>query len=567
MINSPIKVAKHFLFVLVALCSFGFLSAQSAGDYRSVASGNWTTVAIWQVYNGVGWTAATTYPGQLTGTNDVSIEGGFSVSISSNIPNPINSLTVGDGTGAVDNFYVAGTSSLQTQLITIADGGLAKWTSNVSFSLPAGAAFIIESGGTLADDNPCSASKRLVIGGTVYSTCNGGSGANYSFTDLETSGGSISVTPSSNGPICEGESLNLFSNPSGAGSSTATFSWSATGPLGYSFISSIENPTVTGLSSGSYTYTVTITDSYGTTNSGSVDVTVNSSPIILAQPTSQTICPNGNTSFTVTVAGTNSYKWQYFDGSIWADVTDSSIYSGSGSATLSLTSVPISENNNQFRVLVTSGTNSCTSISDVVTLTVADNVTPTASNPSQVTVYCTEDVPAPDVSVVTDEADNCSSTPTVSYIGDVSDGGSNPETITRTYRVTDDAGNSTDVTQTITINHMQINTQPQAQTAFVGDNANFSVSQSNGDEFQWQVSTDGGVTFVDISDGSQYSGTQTENLTINNVQISQSGHLFRIVISNSAASSCPTVVSNSASLTVGPRSVITNKKITYRVNN
>ena len=85
------------------------------------------------------------------------------------------------------------------------------------------------------------------------------------------------------------------------------------------------------------------------------------------------------------------------------------------------------------------------------TIAVHDDVPPTASNPSQITVQCIGDVPSPDVNVVTDEADNCS-VPTITFISDVSDNQSCQETITRTYRVSDACGNSLDVTQNIVIN-------------------------------------------------------------------------------------------------------------------
>ena len=263
----------HRYVAIILFFVFSVAQGQSINDYRTVASGNWTNVSIWQVYNGAAWVAATTYPGQAVAANDVSIEGGFSVTISSNIPNTINSVTVGDGTGGTDSFFVSATSSLNTQLITIANGGYAEWISNVTFSLPSGAAFVIESGGTLDDSTPCSASKRLVIGSVIYSTCNGGAGADYSFQDLEDSGGSLNVSPSSNSPICSNKTLTLFANPSGTGSGTANFSWSATGPAGYSFSSSLENPTITGLSTGSYVFTVTAADG-SLSRSGSTNVTV-----------------------------------------------------------------------------------------------------------------------------------------------------------------------------------------------------------------------------------------------------------------------------------------------------
>ncbi len=94
------------------------------------------------------------------------------------------------------------------------------------------------------------------------------------------------------------------------------------------------------------------------------------------------------------------------------------------------------------------------SINVTQTITVNDTINPTASNPANVTVECSADVPAVDISVVTDEADNCSAAAniTVAHVSDVSDGNSNPEVITRTYSVTDEAGNSINVTQTITVN-------------------------------------------------------------------------------------------------------------------
>ncbi|TMI61229.1 MAG: immunoglobulin domain-containing protein, partial [Bacteroidetes bacterium] len=84
------------------------------------------------------------------------------------------------------------------------------------------------------------------------------------------------------------------------------------------------------------------------------------------------------------------------------------------------------------------------------TITVQDLVPPTASNPAPVTVACIADVPAPDVTVVTDEADNCTGPITVTHVGDVSSG-TCPIIITRTYRVTDACGNNITVTQTITV--------------------------------------------------------------------------------------------------------------------
>ena len=84
-------------------------------------------------------------------------------------------------------------------------------------------------------------------------------------------------------------------------------------------------------------------------------------------------------------------------------------------------------------------------------IVVDDNINPSASNPVQVNVQCIGDVPVPNITVVTDESDNCTAAPVVAWVSDVSNGLSCPETITRTYSVTDDCGNAITVTQLIVV--------------------------------------------------------------------------------------------------------------------
>jgi gliding motility-associated-like protein len=84
-------------------------------------------------------------------------------------------------------------------------------------------------------------------------------------------------------------------------------------------------------------------------------------------------------------------------------------------------------------------------------ITVFDDISPSASNPPDINIQCTADFPLPDISVVTDESDNCTGPVVVAFVGDVSDGQTCPETIIRTYSITDACGNTTNVTQTITV--------------------------------------------------------------------------------------------------------------------
>src|SRR6185369_613201 len=96
----------------------------------------------------------------------------------------------------------------------------------------------------------------------------------------------ITPAPTNNGPICAGQTLQLFANAPGAG----TYSW--TGPSG--FTSTQQNPSIanaTGLNSGLYTVTVNGCASGG---SGSTNAVVNTSYTIDTQPgPNGTIAPAG----------------------------------------------------------------------------------------------------------------------------------------------------------------------------------------------------------------------------------------------------------------------------------
>jgi len=92
---------KKVLSFSVGLILIGnFLFAQAVGTYISVATGNWTTLATWQQGNGVGFVAATSYPGQNPGTTIVTISLGTTVTLDITPPNAIGSLAliIGNGT-------------------------------------------------------------------------------------------------------------------------------------------------------------------------------------------------------------------------------------------------------------------------------------------------------------------------------------------------------------------------------------------------------------------------------------------------------------------------------------
>ena len=84
---------KKFILILIASIGISFyLSAQSAGDYRSVSSGNWNDPAKWEIYNGNSWITASTYPGQNSGSGAVTISIFHVIRLIATVPYPITSL-------------------------------------------------------------------------------------------------------------------------------------------------------------------------------------------------------------------------------------------------------------------------------------------------------------------------------------------------------------------------------------------------------------------------------------------------------------------------------------------
>ena len=90
--------------------------------------------------------------------------------------------------------------------------------------------------------------------------------------------------------------------------------------------------------------------------------------------------------------------------------------------------------------------------------------------------------------------------------------------------------------------------QPSRQAVTSGQNASLTVTAGGtpAPTFLWQVSTDGGITWTNLSDNSIYSGSATATLTVTNATVSLSGEQFQCVATNAAGSA----TSNPATLTV-----------------
>ncbi|HEY8402899.1 MAG TPA: LamG-like jellyroll fold domain-containing protein [Cytophagaceae bacterium] len=130
-------------------------------------------------------------------------------------------------------------------------------------------------------------------------------------------------TAGNNGPICEGEALNLTA----ATVSGVTYVW--TGPNG--FTGSVQNPSISSASSAaSGTYTVTAT--IGTcSKQSSTNVTVNAVPVAIAGSNSP-VCSGNPLNLTATTVSGASYFWSGPNG-FSSDIQNPSIVSPATSAT------------------------------------------------------------------------------------------------------------------------------------------------------------------------------------------------------------------------------------------
>ena len=73
-------------------------------------------------------------------------------------------------------------------------------------------------------------------------------------------------------------------------------------------------------------------------------------------------------------------------------------------------------------------------------------------------------------------------------------------------------------------------TQPMATGGFAGDPAGFSVVAQDATAYQWQVSADGGVSWTDLTDDGNYSGTQSDMLSIAQMDYLWDGNLYRVIV-------------------------------------
>lgn len=98
--------------------------------------------------------------------------------------------------------------------------------------------------------------------------------------------------------------------------------------------------------------------------------------------------------------------------------------------------------------------------------------------------------------------------------------------------------------------NLSFTTQPVNVAACVNDTKSFMVVVSGAGDpvYQWQLSTDGGNTWIDVPPGPPYSGITSATLNISPVTIAMTGYRYRCIIKDNS-NGC-VVTSNGALLTV-----------------
>ncbi len=318
------------------------------------------------------------------------------------------------------------------------------------------------------------------------------------------------------------------------------------------------------LAAGSYVITITGTASGAATQTRDITftITAGSGPAITLQPSNQTICAGANTTFSILSPTATAFQWQVSTdgGGTYTNVSNGGVYSGATSATLSITGATAGLNNNFYRAIASTLCGTTQSNAGILTVNTAPAIT---SNPSDATLCAgsnnTFSVVATGTGITYQwqiSTNGCAG-PWNNILG----ANSSSYTLTSITAGQNNTGYRAVVTGTCTpaatsncalltvITSIVITTQPTSQTICEGSNTSFTVAGTGtGIIYQWQVSTDGGGAYTNITNGGVYSGATSSTLNITGATFSMNNYRYRAQLSNST---CTTPgVSNAAILTV-----------------
>jgi gliding motility-associated-like protein len=222
----------------------------------------------------------------MAGTYSVTVTAGGCTSAAGTVNVVVNPTPAAPT--ATSNAPICAGSTLNLSASNIA-GATYSWTGPNSF--------------TSALQNPSIPAATIAASGTYSVTA--------TVAGCTSSAGTIAVTvspqpatpaPSSNSPVCAGNTINL-STPAVVG---ATYSW--TGPNG--FTSALQNPTVTNAQAANAgTYSVTVTVGGCPSNAGTVSVVVNPTPATPAPTSNSPICTGSTINLSTPAVVGATYSW------------------------------------------------------------------------------------------------------------------------------------------------------------------------------------------------------------------------------------------------------------------
>jgi hypothetical protein len=285
--------------------------------------------------------------------------------------------------------------------------------------------------------------------------------------------------------------------------------------------------------------------------SNTIAMTVNSIPIITTQPTATSVCTNGTTTFSISATGTTTFQWRKNG----VNLSNSAIFSGVNSATLTITNPNISNNGDTFDVLLNGAT--CPVLSDSAPLTVFEKVQIT-SQPITSQIFCEGNSTTMSITAIGDGLTYQWFKGTTAILDGGAISGANSATLTINPIVLNDGGtyhcvvNDTSPCNPVTSNDsvLNINQGPliinppiSSQTICEGSPVSFSVGATVGTlSYQWYKGA------IALNNGGSISGAKSATLTINPVIISDADVDYNCIVNNG----CFTETRSSA-LVVNPK--------------
>ena len=122
---------------------------------------------------------------------------------------------------------------------------------------------------------------------------------------------------------------------------------------------------------GTQIITYKYTDPYGCTHFSSKMITVNPELNITTQPLASTICAGSNTTFTAVASNATGYQWQVNTGSGFTNITNSPIYSGATTSSLTVTGATANMTGYVYRAVISGSTGCSPKNSNSAALTVS----------------------------------------------------------------------------------------------------------------------------------------------------------------------------------------------------